>query len=312
MNTNYNLDEQTEIFIKNGEFEEAINHINKNKLNINGFLPSGQRIISSLFNIYQNSDNKDIEVLKDNILFFHEKGIDLNQIGLDKDNAEPWLIKSLQLKDKELVSWFLKSSEPDDRPWTSYQALLFACQNDVPLEILRSLLEDPFINPNDLNEMEENSLFVAASGNDELAPNRVFSLLHHNVNRNETNKNLENALFCAAQDGSSKTLKLLLTAGVDPNQLDIEGNTPISKIKLNDNMTEEEKEESKNKVKFLIEAGAFLDIKNYSGQSPKENPLFKDWIEWMSEIENNIKARMEKFMLSNNVKESLPSRKVKM
>lgn len=230
---------------------------NNPEINLNERLTNNKLPVSVLFEKYNESKNKEVDVisLKKAITILHDKGADLNQTDLQ--NEPVWFLSALLSKDKELAINFLKASKPEDRPWKSYEALLYACEKDVPASILMSLIQDSHININETNKLNENALFFAASQKDKESSQRVFSLLHGNVDKECKNELGETALFSAVLEGSAKTTKLLLTVGFDPNACDLEGKTAISKVKINVDMDEE----NKQKVIYLIESGATLDRK---------------------------------------------------
>lgn len=275
--------EQLQTLLKESEWEDVEDFINVTpSLNLNKDLPNNKKPISMIFENFLEAEDKNVKLLKQKIMFLHANGATLDQTTL---NNEPvWFLSALQTKDADIIDCFLKASEPDNRPWDSYQAFLYACQEDVPLKALRSLITDPFIDVSEVNEVGENALFFAASQKDSLAADRVFSLLHSGITIDSLNKNKETPLFSAVEEGVSKSIKLLLTADANPNALDIDGNTPLFKVHFSSNISDEEKEDIKKKVVYLLEAGASLDIENNMGQKLRDKPEFKEWLEWMNKL----------------------------
>lgn len=302
--------EQLQKLLKESSWEDVEDFINVNpSLNLNKDLPNNKKPISMIFEKFLEDENKDVKLLKQKIMFLHSSGATLDQVTL---NNEPvWFLSALQTKDEDIIDYFLKASEPDNRPWDSYQAFLYACQEDVPVKVLRSLITDPFIDVSEVNEAGENALFFAASQKDRLAADRVFSLLHSGINIDSLNKNRETPLFSAVEEGVSKSIKLLLTANANPNALDIDGNTPLFKVHFNSNITDEEKEDIKKKVTYLLEAGASLDVENNMGQKLRDKPEFKEWLEWMDKLveKKEISALVREIPTSNANKNTI---KVKM
>lgn len=265
--------------------EKIRDFITKNpEIDVNERLPNSKLPVSVLFDKYNENKSADVSPLKNSIYVLHELNADLNQKEIF--NEPVWFLNAISTKDKELATSFLKASKPEDRPWQSYEALLYACGQDVPASILTAVIQDPYINVNEVNKLNENALFFAASQKDKDAAQRVFSLLHKNIDLECKNVSGETALFSAIQEGSVKTTKLLLTVGFDPNACDLEGNTPISKVKMNEDMDEE----SKQKVIYLIEAGANIDFEVNVG--------------WINDL-------VEKHELQKSVS-SMPQREIKM
>lgn len=278
-------------YLQDSSWEQVEKLVNTDStLNLNSELPNGKKSISIVIEKFFANEKRDVDDLERKILFLHENGATLDQVTV---NNEPvWFLSALQTKKPSLISAFLKASEPSNRPWNAYQAFLYACQEEVPTQSLREIIRDPFINVEETNEAGENALFFASSQKDSLAAERVFMLLHTGIDVNSVNKNAETPLFSAMEEGASKSIKLLLTVGANPNALDMDGNTPLFKVKTKSSMSEEEKEDLKKKVSYLLESGASLDITNKSGQKLRDKAEFKDWIGWMEEIvaKNEVSA----------------------
>lgn len=287
---------ETEIAIKNSLISNDVlttmKIIDEEKIDVNSFKIENKNIITWLLGNLNELSEENIENFKNNIIALHNKGLDLNQKKLEKDE-NPWFLEILTLQDAELSAKFLKASNPEDRPWKSYQALLYACQNGSPFSTLTDLVRDKYINVNDVNDQEENGLFFAASQTDKWAEQRIFTLLHKGLNPNAKNKNGETPLFYSVNHGTVKATKILLTGYSDPNAMDLEGNTPLNTIELKESLTEEEKTKIKSQIELLIEAGAKLDIKNNQGIAPLDKECFKDWIKWMSALEEKTKMESD-------------------
>lgn len=304
MSQNKNTEMEIKESLLSNDVEKTIKLIEEKNIDVNSFKIENKSIVTWLLGNLTELNEETIKNFKNNIIALHNKGLDLNQKKLEKDETA-WFLEVLTLQDAELSSKFLKASNPEDRPWRSYQALLFTCQNDSPFSTLVDLVKDKHINVHDVNDQNENALFFAASQTDKWAEQRVFTLLHKGLDPNSRNNNGETPLFYSVNHGTVKATKILLTGYSDPNAVDLEGNTPLNTIEIKENMSEEAVGRIKNQIELLIESGAKLDIKNNQGISPLDKECFKDWVKWMvaleekTKMESSIKEDFTKYLHVN-------------
>ena len=82
-------------------------------------------------------------------------------------------------------------------------------------------------------------------------------------------EDMDNLLLSAAKDGHSHCVKLLIAAGADVNTTEWSSNTTLSLIYDNLSQVDNENELQKlvSAVRFLLKAGAHVNVKNKNGDS---------------------------------------------
>lgn len=291
------------------DISTTIKILKDENIDINDVKLDNKKIISWLLSNLSELNEETISNFKNTIIELHNAGLNLNQkeIGLEET---PWFLEVLILQDSELSRQFLQASNPEDRPWKSYQALLYACQDGSPFTTLTDLIKDKNIDVEDVNDQEENAMFFAATQTDKYAEQRIFTLLHKGLDPNKKNKMGETPLFYSVNHGTVKATKMLLTGNADPNVVDLDGNTPLNTINIKEGLLEEEIEKIKNQVVLLIESGAKIDLKNNQGVSPMDKECFQDWLKWMvplvekTKMETELKSDFNKLLHTSSTRKS--------
>lgn len=136
---------------------------------------------------------------------------------------------------------------------TGYTPLMLALKNGQ-CHLAITLIEEHNANPNIIAADKETALTIAAYFSQWRA---ITPLIEHNADIHYTNSN-GNALHYSAQHGLSKTVPILIKAGLDVNETNINGQTPLMLAAKNNFL---------HTIKFLLKNGAKINISDNMGHS---------------------------------------------
>ena len=222
---------------------------------------------TALMNAYIRGNKELVELLINS-------GADANLISNLKDNyGRAKLMEASEIRNKEAVELLIKSgvgvNEVDDN---GKSALMYACENHIisssDIEVVKFLIDNG-ANVNLKSNDSETALMNAyIRGNKEL----VELLINSGADVNLIDFNLKDnygrtKLMEASKIGNKEAVELLINAGARVNEIDNDGNTALFyACRLRDYTIFDKK--CLKLVKFLIDNGADVNIKNNVGQTP--------------------------------------------
>ena len=243
---------------------EVVKFLIDNGANVNLKSNDGE---TALMNAYIRGNKELVELLINS-------GADANLISNLKDNyGRAKLMEASEIGNKEAVELLIKSgvgvNEVDDN---GKSALMYACEKHIisssDIEVVKFLIDNG-ANVNLKSNDSETALMNAyIRGNKEL----VELLINSGADVNLIDFNLKDnygrtKLMEASKIGNKEAVELLINAGARVNEIDNDGNTALFyACRLRDYTIFDKK--CLKLVKFLIDNGADVNIKNNVGQTP--------------------------------------------
>ena len=243
---------------------EVVKFLIDNGANVNLKSNDGE---TALMNAYIRGNKELVELLINS-------GADANLISNLKDNyGRAKLMEASEIGNKEAVELLIKSgvgvNEVDDN---GKSALMYACEKHIisssDIEVVKFLIDNG-ANVNLKSNDGETALMNAyIRGNKEL----VELLINSGADVNLIDFNLKDnygrtKLMEASKIGNKEAVELLINAGARVNEIDNDGNTALFyACRLRDYTIFDKK--CLKLVKFLIDNGANVNIKNNVGQTP--------------------------------------------
>ena len=230
------------------------------------------------------ADNEDLKLEIVKYLIDNGAQIDANTEG------EQAIHKAAACKNLKIVKYLIeKGAQIDAKNKDEKTALIIALEHFCTTEIVKFLLRHGAqVNVKDKNG--KTPLIIAVSAGFHISLETVKILVGYGAQIDAKDKNNKTTLHYAAVSGQFGNVKYLTKCGIMIDARDKDGMTPLHLVAqrydtyfYSDKTVEQCKADDKALVKYLIENGAKINVKNNKGQTPIDVARKEEMKKYLSE-----------------------------